>query len=76
MKRILSLLLFLAIVPGLHAEAVSPAEAKLREALRNTMLQLRAVQADKATLQAAQAESDQAKAAILGGNLKRVLGLS
>jgi SMC interacting uncharacterized protein involved in chromosome segregation len=34
----------------------SPAEAKLREALKNTMLQLRQAQNDNATLQAQQAE--------------------
>jgi hypothetical protein len=39
------------------ADAPSPAEAHLREALRNTMLQLRTAQTDNATLQAAQADS-------------------
>jgi hypothetical protein len=39
------------------ADAPSPAEAHLREALRNTMLQLRSAETENATLQAAQAES-------------------
>jgi chromosome segregation ATPase len=41
------------------ADQPSPAEAKLREALKNTMLQLRTSENDKATLQAAQAEADE-----------------
>ena len=43
----------------LAAPEVNPAEAKLREGLKNTMLQLRAAQTEKATLQAAQAELEQ-----------------
>jgi hypothetical protein len=43
----------------LSADQPSAAENKLREALKNTMLQLRASENDKATLQAAQAESDE-----------------
>ena len=39
------------------AEPANAAEARLREALRNTTLQLRAVENERATLQAAQAES-------------------
>lgn len=41
------------------ADAENPVEAKLREALRNTMLQLRDAQGQIATFQAAQIESDQ-----------------
>ncbi len=38
---------------------VNPAEAKLREGLKNTMLQLRAVQTEKSALEAAKAELDE-----------------
>lgn len=41
------------------ADAENPVEAKLREALRTTMLQLRDAQAQMATFQAAQIESEQ-----------------
>ena len=43
----------------LSAEQPSATENKLREALKSTMLQLRASENDKATLQAAQAEADE-----------------
>jgi chromosome segregation ATPase len=43
----------------LRAAEVNPAEAKLREGLKNTMLQLRTVQAEKAALEAAKAELEQ-----------------
>ena len=56
----LSLAFTLAFVGHvLAAPEVSPAEAKLREGLRTTMLQLRAAQTEKAALQAAQAELEQ-----------------
>ncbi len=55
--------LFLVLPWGarLSAENAQPsaAEAKLREALRNTMLQLRSAENEKATMQAAQQESDE-----------------
>lgn len=52
--------LFVALLTcRLPAADSSEVEAKLREALRNTMLQLRDVQGQVATLQAAQAEKDQ-----------------
>jgi len=44
---------------GANAADQSGVEAKLRETLRNTMLQLRTSQTDLANLQAVQAESDQ-----------------
>jgi hypothetical protein len=40
------------------ADSLSPGEVKLRETLRNTMLQLRTAETERATLQAAQAEND------------------
>jgi uncharacterized protein YfkK (UPF0435 family) len=43
----------------LPAAEVSPAETKLREGLRATMLQLRTVQAEKAVMEAAKAELEQ-----------------
>lgn len=60
MIRILTTLLVLtSIFPALAAPEVNPAEAKLREGLKATMLQLRAVQAEKGTLEATKAELDQ-----------------
>ena len=44
---------------ALRADQPSPAELRLREALKSTMLQLRTAQNDLATAQAAQAEDDQ-----------------
>jgi chromosome segregation ATPase len=44
---------------GTGNAASNDTETKLREALRNTMLQLRSAQNERATLQAAQAESEQ-----------------
>jgi chromosome segregation ATPase len=43
----------------LPAAEVNPAEAKLREGLRSTMLQLRTVQTEKAVLEAAKVELEQ-----------------
>jgi chromosome segregation ATPase len=43
----------------LAADGPNPAEAKLREGLKNTMLQLRAVQTEKVALEAAKAELEQ-----------------
>jgi hypothetical protein len=48
---------------GFAAE-VSPAEAKLRESLRATMLQLRTAQTEKAAVEAAKAEAEQKVAEI------------
>lgn len=48
----------------LAADAPNPAETRLRESLRNTMLQLRTSETEKATLQAAQAELEQKNAAL------------
>ena len=44
---------------ALHAADPNEAEKKLRESLRNTMLQLRSVETERATLQAAQTESEE-----------------
>ena len=43
---------------GLPAAEQSPAEAKLREALKNTMLQLRSTMTERDALQAAKTEAD------------------
>lgn len=60
MIRILTTLLVLtSIFPALAAPEVNPAEAKLREGLKATMLQLRAVQAEKGALEATKAELEQ-----------------
>jgi chromosome segregation ATPase len=45
-------LLLLLAAPALHAAEPADAEQRLREALKNTMLQLRAAQTERATLQA------------------------
>lgn len=61
MSRTLSILggLFaLTALPLSAAEAPNPVEVKLRESLRNTMLQLRTEQTERATLQAKQTESE------------------
>lgn len=54
-----ALLATLASQPLLAADQPSAAENKMRESLRATMMQLRTVETEKATLQAAQAESEQ-----------------
>lgn len=46
------------------AQEPNAAEARLREGLKNTMLQLRAAEAEKATLQAAQATAAEEKKAL------------
>lgn len=61
MKRIFFSLLLLNLLPltaGNAAEQISPAEQKLREGLRATMLQLRDSQGQIATLQATQTENE------------------
>lgn len=55
MKPILALALFAAITVR-AADGPSPAELKMREALRNTMLQLRTAETERANLQTANAE--------------------
>ena len=65
MTRNLTLLAAITMTAVLPAAALkaadqpSPAELRMRDALKNTMLQLRTAQNDLATAQAAQAESDQ-----------------
>jgi chromosome segregation ATPase len=54
---IFSLLFWLS--SGSRTVADTASEAKLREALRNTMLQLRGAQSDRAALQASQAENEE-----------------
>lgn len=59
-RSFLSLLL-LAFAVTVRAETVSPAEAKLRDALRNTSIQLRTLQAERDTLQAAKDDAEAQK---------------
>lgn len=61
---LLFLLFISALLPGVTRadDQPSPTETRLREALRNTMLQLRDAQNQMITLQAAQQESDKEKA--------------
>lgn len=61
MNRILISTFFAATVGSvsLAADQASPAELKMREALRNTMIQLRTAETERANLQAAQAEMEQ-----------------
>src|SRR5688500_4077910 len=56
--------LSLLVFPELRANEPSPAEARLREGLKNTMLQLRAAETERATLQAAQAQAAEEKKAL------------
>lgn len=58
MKKILAILLLLSPALLHAAEEGDPVVAKLREALRNTMLQMRDVQGQLANAQAAQIASD------------------
>jgi hypothetical protein len=60
MKKILAILLLLSpeLLHAAGAEEGDPVVAKLREALRNTMLQMRDVQGQLANAQAAQIASD------------------
>ena len=51
--------LSLLVSPLYAADAPTPAEAKLRENLRATMLQLRTAESERAALQAAQAEMEE-----------------
>lgn len=50
------LFLFLSLAASHAAEGPSPAELKMREALRNTMLQLRTAETERANLQTANTE--------------------
>ena len=63
MKRISISLLVLAST-AFGADQPSPAEQKMREALRNTMLQLRTSETERANLQASQAELQAKNAAL------------
>jgi chromosome segregation ATPase len=55
----------LFVAPGAQAaNEPNPAEARLREGLKNTMLQLRAAEAERATLQVAQAQAAEQKKAL------------
>jgi len=58
-----SFFLFLFLATSLNAADISPAEAKLREALRNTTLQLRTVQGERDALQAEKTQLEQEKQA-------------
>jgi DNA repair exonuclease SbcCD ATPase subunit len=65
-----SLLVILSLLSALPAalfaaDPPNPAEAKLRESLRNTMLQLRTTETERAALQATQAELEQKNAALI-----------
>lgn len=60
----LCVLAVLGTVPLRAADGPSPAETKLREGLRNTMLQLRTVQGERDTLQAEKAVLEQEKTAL------------
>lgn len=57
----LAVALLLAFTTTVRGQEANAAEARLREGLKNTMLQLRAAEAEKATLQAAQAKTAEEK---------------
>ncbi|MGB8165869.1 MAG: hypothetical protein WCF18_00060 [Chthoniobacteraceae bacterium] len=59
------------LAPTRAVDQPNPAEAKLREGLKNTMLQLRAVQGEKATLEATRADLE-AQVAALTEKLERL----
>jgi hypothetical protein len=65
MSRKLTSVIALGLLPVLlggilrAADSADASDARLRDALRSTMLQLRTAESDRASLQAAQAESDQ-----------------
>jgi chromosome segregation ATPase len=63
-RLVTSFLVIATFSAALHAAEVNPAEAKLREGLKNTMLQLRTVQSEKVALETAKAELD-AQVAVL-----------
>lgn len=64
MYRTLTLIAFLAMATARGAEP-NAAEAKLRESLRNTMLQLRTIQGERDTLAAEKAQLEQDKTAAI-----------
>jgi len=66
MRTALSLFLLSAVVLSAEAADPNPAEAKLRESLRNTTLQLRSAQAERDTLQAEKTQLDQEKQKLAG----------
>src|SRR4051794_27609761 len=53
MRLLVLTFLFLVTAVAVQAAEQNPAEAKLRESLRNTMLQMRTLQGERDTLQAA-----------------------
>lgn len=60
MRFLTHLTVICIMVATLHAaDAPTPAEARLRESLRSTMLQLRTAETERAALQAAQAEMEE-----------------
>lgn len=72
MRRTILLLSFVTLLPALRAqEPPDPVVQKLRENLRNTMLQLRELQGQVATAQAVKLQDD-AKIKDLGTKLERV----
>jgi predicted nucleic acid-binding Zn-ribbon protein len=64
LKPLFLCLLLLAGAQSPAADAPNAAEARLRESLKNTMLQLRAAQAESAAAQASKAELEAEKAAL------------
>jgi hypothetical protein len=56
--KLSAFILLASAAAAMAADQPSPAEAKMREALRNTMLQLRTAETERANLQAAQAEQE------------------
>ena len=78
MRHTTALLLILGLTTAsLHAadKGLNPAEQKMREALRNTMIQLRDANAKLTTSQAAQAESEE-KTKDLQGQLETITNKS
>lgn len=63
-KLILANFLFLSLGASLFAADQNPAEAKMRESLRNTMLQMRTLQGERDTLQAAKDQLETEKKAL------------
>lgn len=77
MKHLLLLLPLVAL--SLQAQEISPAEQRLRETLRTTMLQLRTVQTERANLQADKIQNEakiQQQEADIAGLNKKITALS
>jgi chromosome segregation ATPase len=64
MKQFFLTCLVLVTATAAQAAEQNPAEAKLRESLRNTMLQMRTLQGERDTLQAAKDQADAEKKAL------------